>query len=65
MLATIISYLVPAVLGWLSKEAQLLVSKWLAERAIDQAASDSVKPLEEAKTADEVKKATDSALSGL
>lgn len=64
MIQTILGYLatalVSAIVGWLSK----VVHSWLQDRKTESEAKESVQPLKNAKTGEEIDKATDSALGG-
>jgi hypothetical protein len=65
MLAGIGKWIVEGVLGYILKALDAFLTKVLRRKAIDKSADASVEPLKEAKTADEIDKAADSALNGL
>ena len=63
-----LSWLGKAVVGWLleqlSQLVQGIVSKIQRNKKIDEQSEEAVKPLKEAESAEEIDKATDSALGG-
>jgi len=57
-------WLLNLILDWVLSKVRKALAWWNRKKTIKQESKDSVKPLEEANTAEEIEEATDDALSG-
>jgi hypothetical protein len=64
LLALFSKYIVPAIMTWVALEVRLFLERISAKKAIEKKADESVQQLKEAKTGEEIDKASDKALGG-
>lgn len=64
MLNTIIGYVVTAALSWLAGWISKIVHQQIQDKQTEAAAKESVQPLKDAKTGDEVDAGIDKSLGG-
>lgn len=64
MLKTLVGLIIPAILEWITAKIASFVAKLRRTKEVKKQSEESVIPLKEAKTADEIDSATDSTLSG-